>query len=188
LASSDEMLVARCQEGDKRAFELLVQKYQRRIYHLIHRITQDPDVVEPLTQDVFLKAYRSISSFRGASQFYTWLYRIAVNTCLSHVKREPSHKCHEDPQEINPRYFSPEAEALQPENPEQQVMRKELLRQVMSAVRDLPEDFRMTVVLREFMGLNYEEIAEVLEIPLGTVRSRIFRSRALLRESLRSFR
>ena len=184
LASSDEILVSRCQKGEKKAFELLIQKYQRRIYHLIYRITQDSDMVEPLAQEVFLKAYRSISAFQGKSQFYTWIYRIAVNTCLSHIKRGGLEDSHEDPQEINPGRFHPDTPYVQPEDPEQQFMRKEFYRHLLGSVRKLPEELQTTIVLREFMGMNYEEIAEVLQIPLGTVRSRIFRARAQLRESL----
>ena len=184
MASSDEILVAKCQDGEKKAFELLIQKYQRRIYHLIYRMTQDSDMVEPLAQEVFLKAYRSIGKFRGNSQFYTWIYRIAVNTCLSHLKRESLEDSYENPQEISPGHFHPDAQPVQPQDPEEQVMRKEFFRYLMSTVTQLPEELRTTIVLREFLGMNYEEIAEVLEIPLGTVRSRIFRARSQLRDLL----
>jgi len=187
LANADERLVARCQRGEKKAFELLIQKYQRRIYHLIYRMTQDSDMVEPLAQEVFLKAYRSISKFKGKSQFYTWIYRIAVNTCLSHIKRDSPEECYEDPQEIRPGNIHPDAQPLQPENPETQLMRKEFFRHITASVRKLPEELQTTIVLREYMGMNYEEISEVLGIPLGTVRSRIFRARAQLREYLAPF-
>lgn len=184
MASSDEILVSRCQKGEKKAFELLIQKYQRRIYHLIYRITQDSDMVEPLAQEVFLRAYRSISAFQGKSQFYTWIYRIAVNTCLSHIKRGSPEDSYENPHEINPGHYHPDAISAQPEDPEQQLLRKEFYRYLLGSIRKLPEELQTTIVLREFMNLNYEEIAEVLEIPLGTVRSRIFRARAQLREAL----
>jgi len=184
LIATDEILVSRCQEGEKRAFELLIQKYQRRIFHLIYRITQDSDAVEPLAQEVFLKAYRSISSFQGNSQFYTWLYRIAVNTCLSYVKRGSLEDSHESPQEILPENQHPDARIFQPEDPEQECIRREFYQHLMGCLDQLPEELHTTIVMREFMGLNYEEIADVLDIPLGTVRSRIFRARAHLKELL----
>lgn len=186
LARTDEILVSRCQKGDKKAFELLIEKYQRRIFHLIYRMTQDPDLVEPLAQEVFLKAYRSIQSFRGHSQFYTWLYRIAVNTCLSQVKKTSLEDTREDV-ELNLRNTAPEADSMHPEDPEQLFLRKEFLTRLMDSVRDLPEELRTAIVLREFTGLNYEEIAETMDIPLGTVRSRIFRARARLREVLEPY-
>ncbi len=184
LATSDEILVSKCQSGDKKAFELLIQKYQRRIFHLIYRITQDSDVVEPLSQEVFLKAYRSIPSFQGNSQFYTWLYRIAVNTCLSHIKRGSLEDSHESPQDINPGNYHPDAHLARSENPEQEYVRKEFYRHLSGCLKRLPEELHTTIVLREFMGLNYEEIAQAMDIPLGTVRSRIYRARSHLKELL----
>jgi len=184
LDATDEILVSRCQGGEKKAFELLIQKYQRRIFHLIYRITQDSDVVEPLAQEVFLKAYRSISSFQGNSQFYTWLYRIAVNTCLSHVKRNSLEDPYENPHDIRPENQHPDARMAPPDNPEQQVIRKEFYQHLTSCLDQLPEELHTTIVMREFMGLNYEEIADVMDIPLGTVRSRIYRARAHLKELL----
>ncbi|MEW6444351.1 MAG: sigma-70 family RNA polymerase sigma factor [bacterium] len=188
MPNSDELLVIRCQEGDKSAFELLFKKYQRRIYHLIYRITQDPGAVEPLAQEVFLKAYRAIHSFRRNSQFYTWLYRIAVNTSLSYVKRDtPEESREQHPLDIGTLSAQEGVTAATAGTPEQEVMRKEFYEHVLDAVRQLPEELRVAIVLREFVGLNYEEIAEVIQIPLGTVRSRIFRGRARLRESLASY-
>ena len=187
MANSDEILVAKCQRGDKTAFELLIKKYQRRIFHLIYRITQDPAVVEPLAQDVFLKAYRSISSFRGTSRFYTWLYRIAVNTALSHIKRESVAEHREKHLEYDLETSGPPVDSMKPEDPEQLFMRKEFFTHLLASVRGLPEELRTAIVLREFTGLNYEEIAEVMQVPLGTVRSRIFRARARLREMLEPY-
>jgi len=184
LSDSDDILVIRCQEGDKKSFELLMKKYQRRIFHLIYRMTQDPSVVEPLAQEVFFKAYRAIRSFRRNSQFYTWLYRIAVNTCLSHVKRELPDENHESDADPNTLRASGDASLPNVQDPEQEMMRKEFYAHVLEAVRELPEELRIAIVLREFIGLNYEEIAEVVQIPLGTVRSRIFRGRARLRDCL----
>lgn len=184
MSSADDILVIRCQGGDKKAFELLFTKYQRRIFHLIYRMTQDPSVVEPLAQEVFFKAYRSIQSFRRNSQFYTWLYRIAVNTCLSHMKRDLPEEVREDAADLNSLRAANGAVVPNFLDPEQEMMRREFYAHVLEAVRQLPQELRVAIVLREFMGLNYEEIADVIQIPLGTVRSRIFRGRARLRESL----
>jgi RNA polymerase sigma-70 factor (ECF subfamily) len=187
LPRSDEILVARCQKGDKQAFELLIKKYQRRIFHLIYRITQDPAVVESLAQDVFLKAYRSISSFRGSSRFYTWLYRIAVNTSLSYIKKESVGENREKRVDYDLDTSNLAVDSMKIEDPEELLMRKEFFRHLVGSLRRLPEELRTAVILREFTGLNYEEIAEVMEIPLGTVRSRIFRARSRLREMLEPY-
>ena len=187
LANSDEDLVARCQSGERSAFELLMRKYQRRIFHLVYRVTQDSDLVEPLSQEVFLKAYRALSSFKGNSQFYTWLYRIAVNTCLSHLKRESIESHAGGTVELDSVSCPPGIHAVQPDDPEQTVMRRELGRRILVHLRKLPEELKTTLVLREFMGLNYEEIADVMQIPLGTVRSRIFRARAQLKTEMAPF-
>jgi len=187
LPRSDEILVAKSQKGDAQAFELLIKKYQRRIFHLIYRITQDPAVVESLAQDVFLKAYRSISSFRGSSRFYTWLYRIAVNTSLSYLKREAVAENREKRVDVDLDTSNLAVDSMKIEDPEEILMRKEFVRHLVSSLRRLPEELRTAVILREFTGLNYEEIAEVMEIPLGTVRSRIFRARSRLREMLEPY-
>ncbi len=187
MPSSDEILVAKCQKGDKQAFELLIKKYQRRIFHLIYRITQDPAVVEPIAQEVFLKAYRSISSFRGTSRFYTWLYRIAVNTSLSHVKKESAGENRERSLEYDLQTSSALADSMKTETPEELFMRKEFFKYLIDSLRRLPEELRTAVILRELSGMNYEEISEIMDIPLGTVRSRIFRARARLREMLEPY-
>jgi RNA polymerase sigma-70 factor, ECF subfamily len=187
LSHSDEILVKRCKKGDKKAFELLVEKYQRRIFHLIYRITQDSALVEPLAQEAFFKAYRAIDSFKGDSQFYTWLYRIAVNTCLSHIKKEFPEDSLGNAVEAESRLYAGDLARFFQNSPEQDYMRKEFLTQLVEHLRKLPEELRTSIMLREFMELNYEEIAEVLDIPLGTVRSRIFRAREKLRESLAPF-
>ena len=187
MPSSDEILVAKCQKGDKQAFELLIKKYQRRIFHLIYRITQDPAVVEPIAQEVFLKAYRSISSFRGSSRFYTWLYRIAVNTSLSHVKKESAGENRERSLEYDLQTSSVLTDSMKTETPEELFMRKEFFKYLIDSLRRLPEELRTAVILRELSGMNYEEISEIMDIPLGTVRSRIFRARARLREMLEPY-
>ena len=187
LPGSDEILVARCQKGDRQAFELLIKKYQRRIFHLIYRMTQDPAVVEPLAQEVFLKAYRSISNFRGSSRFYTWLYRIAVNTSLSHIKKQSYEEIRERTHAYDLQVSSLQDDSIKTEDPEALFMRKEFFKHLLASLLRLPEELRTAVVLREFTGLNYEEIAEVMQVPLGTVRSRIFRARARLREMLEPY-
>ena len=184
---ADDILVTQCKRGDKKAFELLVKKYQRRIFHLIYRITEDPNLVEPLAQESFLKAYRAIPSFKGDSQFYTWLYRITVNTCLSYVKREAPEETLENTTETEARLYAEDQTRFFQNNPEQDCIRKEFLARLIETLHKLPDELRMAIILREFQGLNYEEIAEVLEIPLGTVRSRIFRARERLKESLALF-
>jgi len=187
LTSSDVTLVTQCQKGDKKAFELLVKKYQRRVFNLIYRITQDYDLVETLAQEVFLKAFRAINSFKGDSQFYTWLYRITVNTCLSQVKREVPEESLDTTMEADSRLYADDRSRFHQSNPEQDYIKKEFLIHLVETLQGLPEDLRMAIVLREFMELNYEEISDVLEIPLGTVRSRIFRARERLKESLALF-
>jgi RNA polymerase sigma-70 factor (ECF subfamily) len=144
-------------------------------------------VVESLAQDVFLKAYRSISSFRGSSRFYTWLYRIAVNTSLSYIKKESVGENREKRVDYDLHASNLAVDSMRVENPEELLMRKEFFRHLVGSLRRLPEELRTAVVLREFTGLNYEEIAEVMEIPLGTVRSRIFRARSRLREMLEPY-
>ncbi len=187
MPGSDEILVARCQKGDKQAFELLIKKYQRRIFHLIYRITQDPTVVEPIAQEVFFKAYRSISSFRGHAKFYTWLYRIAVNTSLSEIKKESASENREKFIEYDLHASTLQSDSMKTEDPEELFMRKEFFKHLFDSLRSLPEELRTAVVLREFSGMNYEEISEIMGIPLGTVRSRIFRARARLREMLEPY-
>ncbi len=187
MSGSDEILVARCQKGDKQAFELLIKKYQRRIFHLIYRITQDPTVVEPIAQEVFFKAYRSISSFRGHAKFYTWLYRIAVNTSLSEIKKESASENREKFIEYDLHASTLQSDSMKTEDPEELFMRKEFFKHLFDSLRSLPEELRTAVVLREFSGMNYEEISEIMGIPLGTVRSRIFRARARLREMLEPY-
>ncbi len=150
-------------------------------------MTQDSSVVEPLAQEVFLKAYRSISSFKGNSRFYTWLYRIAVNTTLSYLKRESLAESRDRNFELEVRASTGELDGVQTENPEQLFMRKEFMDRLLASVRSLPEELRTAIVLREFSGLNYEEIADIMKVPLGTVRSRIFRARARLREMLEPY-
>jgi RNA polymerase sigma-70 factor (ECF subfamily) len=177
------MLVERTVAGDQKAFELLVIKYQRRIQRLIGRMVRDVDLVEDIAQETFIRAYRALAQFRGEAQFYTWLYRIAVNTAkkaLGDLKRDPTVSESalrggggDDEDETS----SVENELTSPETPETVLAAKEIAATVNSAMEALPEELRQAVTLREIEGLSYEEIAEVMNCPIGTVRSRIFRAR-----------
>ncbi|KAF1019502.1 MAG: ECF RNA polymerase sigma-E factor [Paracidovorax wautersii] len=178
---SDTELVRRTLDGDQRAFELLVIKYQRRIQRLIGRMVRDVDLVEDIAQETFIRAYKALGQFRGDAQFYTWLYRIAVNTAkkaLVDLKRDPvlvesALRGASDDDETS----RPENEPISSETPEASLQAKEIATAVNAAVEDLPEELRQAVILREIEGLSYDEIAEVMNCPIGTVRSRIFRAR-----------
>ncbi len=178
---SDLMLVERTVAGDQRAFELLVIKYQRRIERLIGRMVRDVDLVEDIAQETFIRAYRALHQFRGEAQFYTWLYRIAVNTAkkaLVDLKRNPvmtesAFRSSDEDDETSGVWN----ELTSEETPETVLAAKEIAAAVNSAMEALPEDLRQAVTLREIEGLSYEEIAEVMNCPIGTVRSRIFRAR-----------
>jgi len=180
-ADTDQMLVTRAVAGDQRAYELLVLKYQRRIERLIGRMVRDTDLVEDIAQETFIRAYRALGQFRGEAQFYTWLYRIAVNTAkkaLVDLKRDPlvsesALRGGDDDDETS----AVENELTSPETPETVLAAKEIAATVNSAMEALPEELRQAVTLREIEGLSYEEIAEAMNCPIGTVRSRIFRAR-----------
>ena len=173
----DEALVARAQRGDKRAFEVLVLKYQHRIYTLVSRFVRDSDEVQDVVQEAFIKAYRALPSFRAESAFYTWLYRIAINTAKNYLVSRARRPQGVD-LDVEEAEFVESAEALRDNSsPESLLMTDELHAAVNSAIGRLPEDLRTALSLREFDGLSYEEIAEVMGCPVGTVRSRIFRAR-----------
>jgi len=178
---SDSLLVERTVAGDQRAFELLVIKYQRRIERLIGRMVRDVDLVEDIAQETFIRAYRALPKFRGEAQFYTWLYRIAVNTSkqfLLELKRDPAVlQSTLDRQADDDETFRPKNEPSSDETPESVLAAKEIAQAVNVALDALPEDLRQAITLREMDGLSYEDIAEVMNCPIGTVRSRIFRAR-----------
>ncbi|HTO27818.1 MAG TPA: RNA polymerase sigma factor RpoE [Devosia sp.] len=182
---SDQQLVERVQRGDKRAFDLLVRKYQSRIFGLISRYVRDMDEVQDVAQEAFIKAYRALPGFRGDSAFYTWLYKIAVNTAKNHLvamgRRPPSGDIDADDAE-----FMAGAERMHDSaTPERELMRQEIEQSVFSTVQALPEELRTAITLREVDGLSYDEIAEAMGCPIGTVRSRIFRAREAIDEKLR---
>lgn len=178
---SDLKLVQSAQSGNVRAFELLVIKYQRRIQRLVGRMVRDTDLVEDISQETFIRAYRALRQFRGEAQFYTWLYRIAVNTAkkfLMELKRNPlisENSFQKDGEEDET--FSPRHESIAEETPESVLAAKEIAEMVSQALDSLPEDLRQAVTLREIEGMSYEEIALVMDCPIGTVRSRIYRAR-----------
>lgn len=186
---ADALLIERVKRGDSKAFEMLVVKYQRRIERLIGRMVRDVDLVADLAQETFIRAYRAIPQFRGESAFYTWLYRIAVNTAkkaLVELKRDPlvtesSRVLGEDDDETS----RVENELTDGETPEAILASREIAAAVNSAIEALSEDLRQAITLREIEGLSYEEIAAVMNCPIGTVRSRIFRAREAIAERLR---
>jgi len=167
--------------GDQHAFALLVHKYQRRIERLIARMVRDTDLVQDIAQETFLRAYRALHQFRGDAQFYTWLYRIAVNTAkkaLLELKRDPVvYENAMSPAAEEDETFRPEQEPTSTETPEAELAAREVAVAVQAAVAALPEDLREALLLREIEGLSYEEIAAAMGTPIGTVRSRIFRAR-----------
>ncbi|KAF1045807.1 RNA polymerase sigma factor RpoE [Xylophilus sp.] len=181
-ADSDLQLVERTVAGDQRAFELLVVKYQRRIERLIGRMVRDADLVEDIAQETFIRAYRALHQFRGDAQFYTWLYRIAVNTAkkaLVELRRDPviSENALRGANDEDDETSLWANELTSEETPETVLAAQEIAAAVNAAMEALPEDLRQAVTLREIEGLTYEEIAEAMNCPIGTVRSRIFRAR-----------
>jgi len=186
---SDALLVERTVAGDQRAFELLVIKYQRRVERLIGRMVRDVDLVEDIAQETFIRAYRALHQFRGDAQFYTWLYRIAVNTAkkfLLELKKDPTVSdsalaSKDDDDET----FRPRNEPSTDETPESVLAAKEIGQAVSQALAELPDDLRQAISLREMDGLSYEDIAQLMVCPIGTVRSRIFRAREAISAKVR---
>ena len=176
LSDGDDKLVKRAKKGDSRAFDLLVLKYQGRVAQVVSRYVRNNAEVEDVTQEAFIKAYRAVPSFRGDSAFYTWLYRIAANAAKNHLVamgRRPSSDVALDGAET----FEIPDRLTDAESPEEVIMAQELKDVIAKAIDALPAELRSALTLREFEGLSYEEIAEVIECPIGTVRSRIFRAR-----------
>ena len=182
----DQQLVERVQQGDKQAFGLLVTKYQRKLSRLLSRMIRDPAEVEDVVQEAFIKAYRALSSFRGESAFYTWLYRIGINTAKNYLvslgRRASSRS---DVQSEDAEGFEDAEQLRDIDTPERLMMSRQVVEAVDEAMDHLPEELRMAIVLREIEGLSYEEIAATMGCPIGTVRSRIFRARDAISERLR---
>jgi RNA polymerase sigma-70 factor (ECF subfamily) len=174
---TDKELVRRVQKGDLRAFDLLFSRYQYKIVNLVGRFLRDPEDVQDVVQEAFIKAYRALPRFRGESAFYTWLYRIAINTAKNHIVARNRRPPGSDIEIEDAEHFE-SADALREfDDPESSLARDELEAEIHAAIAELPEDLRSAVTLREFDGLAYEEIAEIMDCPVGTVRSRIFRAR-----------
>ena len=183
-SQSDQQLVQRVKKGDKRAFDLLVVKYQHKILGLVARYVRDSGEVQDVTQEAFIKAYRALPKFRGDSQFYTWLYRIAINTAKNHLMAKGRRPPGSDIDVQDAEYFESAGQLKDIENPENQLFGAELKEIVDKAISQLPEDLRTAVTLREFDGLSYEDIADIMDCPVGTVRSRIFRAREAIDKQL----
>jgi RNA polymerase sigma-70 factor (ECF subfamily) len=182
---TDKLLVARVQKGDKRAFDLLVMKYQYKVHAIVSRYVKDFDEVNDVVQEAFIKAYRALAKFRGESAFYTWLYRIAVNTAKNYLVARNRRPPASDVDAEEAAFYEGSEKLRDIDSPENLLYRDELEAVVDSAIKNLPEDLRTAVTLREFEGLSYEEIAEVMGCPVGTVRSRIFRAREAIDEKIR---
>ena len=182
---SDQALVLRVQKGDKRAFDLLVRKYQHKVIGIISRYVSDWSECQDIAQEAFIRAYRAIAAFRGDSQFYTWMYKIATNTAKNHLvsmgRRPPT-----DDIEIEDAMLVDGGSRLKDRaTPEHELLRQEIERTVSDTVEQLPEDLKTAITLREVEGLSYEEIAQTMNCPIGTVRSRIFRARDAIDQQLR---
>ncbi len=181
---TDQQLVQRVKKGDNKAFDMLVLKYQHKILSLVGRYVRDVAEVQDVTQEAFIKAYRAIPKFRGDSQFYTWLYRIAINTAKNHLMAKGRRPPGSDIDVQDAEFYESASQLKDIENPENHLFGEELKEIVNQALNQLPEDLRTAVTLREFDGLSYEDIADVMDCPVGTVRSRIFRAREAIDKQL----
>ena len=181
----DSELVKRVQQGDKSAFDVLVQKYQQKVVNLISRFVSDQSECYDVAQETFIKAYRYLDKFRGDSQFYTWLSRIAANTAKNHLasRARKSPKYSVDVEDAE--HFSGDSQLKDNTTPESLMLTEEIKQTVYAAIDNLPEDLKSAITLRELEGLSYEEIADVMDCPIGTVRSRIFRARDAIDKELR---
>lgn len=182
---SDQQLVKRVQAGDRAAFDLLVRKYQHRVLKLVSRFVSDAAEAEDVAQEAFLKAYRALASFRGDSAFYTWLYRIAINTAKNALVSNRRRPVDFDLDLQDPEQYDRHARLKEGDTPEGVLLTEEIRSVIERAMEQLPEDLRTAIVLRELEGLSYEEIAEAMDCPVGTVRSRIFRAREAIDRKLK---
>ena len=182
---ADQELVSRAKEGDKRAFDLLVLKYQQKVAGLISRYLRDTNEIMDVTQEAFIKAYRALPGFRGESAFYTWLYRIAINTVKNHLVSQSRRPPGDDVEAEVAEQMDMGGRLREVGTPESHLLSDEIARTVQRALDELPDDLRTAIVLRELEGLSYEEIASAMECPIGTVRSRIFRAREAIDKRLR---
>ena len=183
---TDHQLVLRVQKGDKRAFDLLVLKYQYKLQAIVGRFIRDTDEVADVTQEAFIKAYKALPKFRGDSQFYTWLYRIAINTAKNYLVSRSRRPVNTDIDVEDAEQFANNDKLIDQASPESSMMTDELAEIIKNSLNALPEDLRTALTLREFEGMSYEDIAAVMGCPVGTVRSRIFRAREFLDERVLS--
>jgi RNA polymerase sigma-70 factor (ECF subfamily) len=183
--ASDQLLVERVKAGDKHAFDLLVLKYQHRIIKLIMRYVRDPAEAMDVSQEAFIKAYRALPNFRGESAFYTWMYRIAINTAKNYIVAARRRPLEYAADISEPEEFDWHPSLQDADSPEQQAMGEDMRKAVETTIASLPEELRAAITLRELDGLSYEQIAQVMECPIGTVRSRIFRAREALDKSIK---
>jgi RNA polymerase sigma-70 factor (ECF subfamily) len=182
----DEELVRRVQAGDKKAYDLLVLKYQQKIIQLVNRYIRDPVEAQDVAQESFIKAYRALASFRGDSAFYTWIYRIAINTAKNYIASRSRRPTDNDIEVELAEQFENAPSLKDHETPEGVVLSEELAGVIQRALDDLPAELREAITLREFDGLSYDEIAETMNCPVGTVRSRIFRAREAIDKRIKS--
>ena len=181
----DQELVERVQSGEKAAFDILVRKYEHKLANVISRYIHDPSEVLDVAQDAFIKAYRALPNFRGDSAFYTWLYRIAINTAKNHLVAASRRPPKDDVDAQEAEQFDAGSGLKEYATPERLALRSELAQAIQDAIEALPEELRVAIVLRELEGLSYEEIANAMECPIGTVRSRIFRARDAIDKQIR---
>jgi RNA polymerase sigma-70 factor (ECF subfamily) len=184
-ASVDQLLVERVQKGDKRAFDMLIMKYQHRIVSLVSRYVADTAEAQDVAQEAFIKAFRAIGRFRGDSAFYTWLYRIAINTAKNWIVAKNRRPPTSDIDAADAEQYDISSRLKDAGTPENELLREEIERTVFETISALPEDLRTAIMLREMDGMSYEEIATTMECPIGTVRSRIFRAREAIDEKLK---
>jgi RNA polymerase sigma-70 factor, ECF subfamily len=184
-ADSDRMLVERVQRGDKAAFDVLVRKYQHKIIKLVSRYVHDTSETLDVAQEAFIKAYRAIHGFRGESTFYTWLYRIAINTAKNFLVADGRRPLEHGVDLQDPEQYDMQSRLKDMDTPERLLLTYEIQRTVENTIQELPEELRTAIVLREIEGMSYEEIAQAMSCPVGTVRSRIFRAREAIDEKLR---
>ncbi|WP_413110979.1 RNA polymerase sigma factor RpoE [Thaumasiovibrio sp. DFM-14] len=182
---TDKVLIERVQQGDKQAFNLLVQKYQNKVCNLVARYVSNSGDVPDVAQEAFIKAYRALPGFRGESAFYTWLYRIAVNTAKNYLVAQSRRPPASDIDAEDAEYYENGSALKEISNPENQMLSEEIKQVVFNTIDNLPDDLKTAITLRELDGLSYEEIATVMDCPVGTVRSRIFRAREAVEKQIK---
>ena len=183
--SIDQALVERVQKGDKKAFDVLVLKYQQRVMNILSRYVRDPSEVQDLAQETFIKAYRALPNFRGDSQFYTWVYRIAINTAKNYLTAKGRRPPASDIDSQDAENYSVGIALHENASPEKLLMRDQLEKVIFDTIDELPDDLKTAITLREIEGMSYEDIADSMGCPVGTVRSRIFRARETIDEKIR---